>query len=115
MEYMMQNDLLEHIGRKIKFYRVKRKLTVTQLARMVHLSPSAISKYENAKLSIDIRTLFHIAEALDVTVNQLLDYQKVLNKRNIERIQSIFSDAVICFICINTLELISRFMPVFLK
>ena len=76
MEYMMQNDLLEHIGRKIKFYRVKRKLTVTQLARMVHLSPSAISKYENAKLSIDIRTLFHIAEALDVTVNQLLDYQK---------------------------------------
>ena len=45
MEYMMQNDLLEHIGRKIKFYRVKRKLTVTQLARMVHLSPSAISKY----------------------------------------------------------------------
>ena len=32
MEYMMQNDLLEHIGRKIKFYRVKRKLTVTQLA-----------------------------------------------------------------------------------
>ena len=49
MEYMMQNDLLEHIGRKIKFYRVKRKLTVTQLARMVHLSPSAISKYENVK------------------------------------------------------------------
>ena len=36
MECMMQNDLLEHIGRKIKFYRVKRKLTVTQLARMVH-------------------------------------------------------------------------------
>ena len=58
MEYMMQNDLLEHIGRKIKFYRVKRKLTVTQLARMVHLSPSAISKYENAKLSIDIRHYF---------------------------------------------------------
>ena len=113
MEYMMQNDLLEHIGRKIKFYRVKRKLTVTQLARMVHLSPSAISKYENAKLSIDIRTLFHIAEALDVTVNQLLDYQKSV--KHIERIQSIFSDAVICFICINTLELISRFMPVFLK
>ena len=69
MEYMMQNDLLEHIGRKIKFYRVKRKLTVTQLARMVHLSPSAISKYENAKLSIDIRTLFHIADRKSTRLN----------------------------------------------
>lgn len=97
MEYMMQNDLLEHIGRKIKFYRVKRKLTVTQLARMVHLSPSAISKYENAKLSIDIRTLFHIAEALDVTVNQLLDYQKSVKQEKYRTNTINFSDEF--FIC----------------
>lgn len=76
MKYDTQNDPLEHIGRRIKLYRTRQNLTITQLGEMVHLSPSAISKYENAKLSIDLRTLFHIADALEVTVNQLIDYQK---------------------------------------
>lgn len=67
------NDLLEHIGRRIKLYRTKQNITISQLGDMVHLSPSAISKYENAKLSIDIRTLFMIAEALGVTINHFID------------------------------------------
>lgn len=76
MKRDIQNDLLEHIGRRIKLYRTRQNITITQLGDMVHLSPSTISKYENAKLSIDIRTLFQIAEALEITVNQLLDYQE---------------------------------------
>lgn len=76
MKNDIQNDLLEHIGRRIKLYRTRQNITITQLGNMVHLSPSAISKYENAKLSIDIRTLFQIAKALGISVNQLTDYQE---------------------------------------
>lgn len=76
MKKDIPDDLLYHVGKRIKLFRTKQNLTITQLGDMVHLSPSAISKYENAKLSIDIRTLVQIAEALEVTVNQLIDYQK---------------------------------------
>ena len=76
MKSDIENNLLNHIGQRIKLYRIKQNLTITQLGNMVHLSPSTISKYENAKLSIDVRTLFHIAEVLGVSVNQLMDYPK---------------------------------------
>ena len=76
MESMIQEELLEHIGQRIKLYRTRQKMTITQLGEMVHLSPSNISKYENAKLSIDVCTLFRIAEALGVTTNQLMDYRE---------------------------------------
>lgn len=76
MERLFQDELLEHIGQRIRLYRTRQKMTITQLGEKVHLSPSNISKYENARLSIDVRTLFCIAEALDVTINQLMDYRK---------------------------------------
>lgn len=76
MESMIQEELLEHIGQRIKLYRTRQKMTITQLGEMVHLSPSNISKYENAKLSIDVCTLFRIADALGVTTNQLMDYRE---------------------------------------
>lgn len=76
MENMIQEELLEHIGQRIKLYRTRQKMTITELGKQVHLSPSNISKYENAKLSIDVCTLFRIAEALGVTTNQLMDYRE---------------------------------------
>lgn len=76
MESMIQEELLEHIGQRIKLYRTRQKMTITQLGEMVHLSPSNISKYENAKLSIDVCTLFRIADVLGVTTNQLMDYRE---------------------------------------
>lgn len=76
MESMIQEELLEHIGQRIRLYRTRQKITITQLGEMVHLSPSNISKYENAKLSIDVCTLFRIAEALGITISQLIDYRE---------------------------------------
>lgn len=76
MENVIQEEVLEHIGQRIKLYRTRQKMTITELGKQVHLSPSNISKYENAKLSIDVCTLYRIAEALGVTTNQLLDYRE---------------------------------------
>ena len=49
-------------------------LTIEIFAGMIHKSKATVSKYENGDISIDIETLFVIAEALGITVNQLIDY-----------------------------------------
>ena len=64
----------EHVGARIRLYRKQRGITLRDLARIIHRSPSALSKYENGLIPIDIATLFDISQALGVSVNQLTDY-----------------------------------------
>lgn len=64
----------EHVAQRIKMYRTRQHMTIDTLSRMLHVSPSTVSKYENCKLSIDVHTLFEIAAILNVSVQQLTDY-----------------------------------------
>ncbi len=66
----------EHVGKRIRLYRKKKGYTLVEFSQMIHRSVSAISKYENGNVSIDVDTLFDIAEALGVSVNKLTDYQQ---------------------------------------
>lgn len=63
-----------HVGQRIRLYRKMKGLTIEVFAGMIHKSKATVSKYENGDISIDIETLFVIAEALGITVNQLIDY-----------------------------------------
>lgn len=63
-----------HVGRRIRLYRKTKNLTIETFAGMIHKSKATVSKYENGDISIDIETLFVIAEALGVSINQLVDY-----------------------------------------
>lgn len=63
-----------HVGRRIRLYRKTKNLTIETFASMIHKSKATVSKYENGDISIDIETLFVIAEALGVSINQLVDY-----------------------------------------
>jgi len=60
------------IGKQIRTYRKMRKLTLDELSTMLHKSKSTISKYEKGEISIDIETLYEIADALEIHVEQLL-------------------------------------------
>lgn len=64
-----------HTGERIRTYRKARGLTIQGFSRLIHKSSSTISKYENGEISIDIETLFHIADKLSVSVTQLIDYK----------------------------------------
>lgn len=66
----------EHVGRRINLYRTRQHMTMEALSKKVHISPSTLSKYENAKLSVSVSTLFEIADALNVSITQLVDYQQ---------------------------------------
>ena len=65
-----------HVGQRIRLYRKTKNLTIETFAGMIHKSKATVSKYENGDISIDIETLFVIAQALEIPVNQLIDYTK---------------------------------------
>lgn len=64
----------KEIGLKIAYYRKKKGYTQAQLAEMVGISSNYLSLIErgNKGQSYSMETLFKIAEALDVNVNDLL-------------------------------------------
>ena len=62
------------VGQRIRLYRKMKGMTIEAFAGMIGKSKATVSKYENGDISIDIETLFVIAEALEVSVNQLVDY-----------------------------------------
>ena len=65
----------EHVGKRIHLYRKKQNLTLQQVAYLMGKTPSTISKYEKGAISIDIGSLYQLAEILNVNAEQLLDYQ----------------------------------------
>lgn len=69
------------LGEKIKFYRKKSRLTQKQLAEAVNLSDKFISDVETGKSFPQLMNLFLIADALNVTLDDLTsDYILKNNK-----------------------------------
>ena len=65
------------LGLTIAFYRRARGLTQSELAEAVQISRTHMSNIEapNTKTSISLNLLFDIAEALDIPVKELFDFQ----------------------------------------
>lgn len=62
----------EEIGKKLNTFRKARGMTLESLARKVCKSKSTVSKYEKGEISMDIETLYELAQALEIHVEQLL-------------------------------------------
>lgn len=66
------SEISTQVGKQIRAFRKMRKLTLDELSNMLHKSKSTISKYEKGEISVDIETLYEIADALEIHVEQLL-------------------------------------------
>lgn len=66
------SEISAQIGSQIRTLRKKRKMTLDDLSGIIHKSRSTISKYEKGEIAIDIETLYEIADAIQVHVEQLL-------------------------------------------
>ena len=65
----------EYLGPRIKEYRTKRGMSVIKLANEVGILPNYISQLENGDKIPSLDTFIRIANALDVTADELLcDY-----------------------------------------
>lgn len=72
------------IGNKIRQFRQSHKMTLDELAIIIHKSRATLSKYERGEISIDIDTLYELADALHVRTEQLL-YTPVSEKHPQQR------------------------------
>ncbi len=66
------SEITQEIGRRIRHFRQSRNMTLEELAAAVCKSKGTLSKYEKGDITIDIETLYEIAAALHIHVDQLL-------------------------------------------
>jgi transcriptional regulator with XRE-family HTH domain len=60
------------IGKKLHTFRKIKKMTLDDLSQVICKSKSTLSKYEKGEIALDIETLYELAEALQIHVEQLL-------------------------------------------
>lgn len=85
------------VGRRIKYFRKKRGLTLVKLAERLHISKSALSKYENGQVSITLDQVWQIADQLDInplylisdtfTTSEIIEktHNDILNSNNYKK------------------------------
>ena len=74
MNYERLNDL-RLLGLTIAYYRRAKGMTQAELAEAVHISRTHMSNIEAPNTKISLNLLFDIAEALDIPVKELFDFQ----------------------------------------
>ncbi len=72
---MEKESISKFVGRKIKFFRKQKGLSLEALAFMINKNKSTLSKYENGAISIDVETLLDISRSLNVDITNFIDYK----------------------------------------
>lgn len=70
-------EIYTRIGKRLRYYRKRRDITLEELASLINKSRSTISKYEQGSIAPDIETLYLIARVLNISIYQLLDNGKI--------------------------------------
>lgn len=89
-------------GSTVKSLREKKGITQTQLADMLGVSDKAVSKWETAKGLPDISLIEPLANALGVSVIELMSGQRVINRNVSSNI--LRSRFYVCPLCGNTVR-----------
>ena len=95
-------------GKTIKCLREKKDLTQTQLADMLGVSSKAVSKWETAKGLPDVSLIEPLANALGVSVIELMSGNTVINKNPSSNI--LRSKFYVCPLCGNIIRTISSLL-----
>lgn len=70
------SEISVEVGSRIRQFRKSRNMTLEDLAGAVYKSKATLSKYEKGEIALDIETLYDIADALHVHVDQLLYHRQ---------------------------------------
>lgn len=87
----------KYIGNRIKGFRKKNNLTLSQLGDLINKSESTISKYESGDIVIDLETLYDISDGLKVPIDQLIYVSNPQKDISDEYIPTFFNDIDIVY------------------
>ena len=65
----------KHLGLNIAYYRKARGLSQSQLAELVNISRTHMSRIEIADCAVSLDVVFDICDVLDVKPSQLFDFR----------------------------------------
>lgn len=68
-------DKYKQLGLNITFYRKARSLSQSQLAEMVNISRTHMSRIETADCAVSLDVVFALCDALAVSPQQLFDFR----------------------------------------
>lgn len=77
-----------NIGANIKRLRLAKGFTQEQLANLLSVSTAAVSKWETKNIYPDITALFPLAEIFEVSMDELLGYDQIKVKADIDKLIS---------------------------
>lgn len=69
----MKDDLLFKIGQSVRYLRMKKGISQEELAFLADLNVNSISTLERGLNNIKIKTLYSIANALNIKPNDILE------------------------------------------
>lgn len=78
MSRMEKGDLLKNIGKRVQEIRISKGYSQVDLAGKIKgtIDTTNISRIESGRTNPTIYTLQRIAEALEITLSQLLNYEE---------------------------------------
>lgn len=78
------NTITLALGQNIRFYRKQHHMTQGELGILINKGKATVAKYESGQIIMDVQTLYEIAKALHVTMDQLLFMEEDLQETNQE-------------------------------
>ena len=87
---MTDKELAIYIGSKIKEFRLKRNLTQKELAKLVNVGDTTIANYEKGFRSPKKDTMFDLANAFNVSIDDLFPPIQKGSSSNTPQIQTIY-------------------------
>ena len=73
---MTKEEFLIQFGKSITKYRLKQKLTQTEVAYRCDFERGNLTRIEKGKANVTADTLLKISEAMDVPVSKFFNFQK---------------------------------------
>lgn len=70
------------IGHRIRTWRQRRGVSQAGLARLVGVTQSSLSNYENGKRDVSVYILLEIARVLDVDLEELTGMERARRRRD---------------------------------
>lgn len=84
----------EKIGKFIASLRKEKNLTQEQLASKLNISKNAVSKWERGICLMDMSLLKPLSEILDVSINEIINGEKISNKEFKEKADEVLTNTI---------------------
>ena len=72
----LQHEKYRQLGLNIAYYRKQRGLSQIQLAEMVDISRTHMSRIETADCAVSLDVVFEICDTLNVSPSKLFDFRE---------------------------------------